>query len=228
MTEAYREDYYEDLQVSPRADNETIERVYRMLAKRYHPDNSKSGSVEKFDRITKAYHVLADPVRRAAYDASYEDVQARRWKPADAAAPSNLSGNRHDREIRNALLSILYVERRDAPLEASVGLYQLEKLLGWPEKVLEFHTWYLKEKGWIQRTDSGGYAITVDGIDALEQSGLTLGKDPLLPAPEPPGGYDAGECDPEVIDLKEIAGSDGPRKCFRTRAKPVGVLPARG
>jgi len=32
-------DYYEDLQISPIADLETIERVFRLLAKRYHPDN---------------------------------------------------------------------------------------------------------------------------------------------------------------------------------------------
>jgi curved DNA-binding protein len=47
------EDFYEDLQVSPNADQETIERVYRLLAKRYHPDNSGTGGVEKFDVITK-------------------------------------------------------------------------------------------------------------------------------------------------------------------------------
>ena len=41
-------DYYEDLQVSPDADLETIERVYKLLAKRYHPDNSFTGNIEKF------------------------------------------------------------------------------------------------------------------------------------------------------------------------------------
>ena len=71
------EDLYEDLQVSPNADQETIERVYRLLAKRYHPDNNGSGSVEKFDIITKAYKLLSDPERRAAYDAAYEEKKSR-------------------------------------------------------------------------------------------------------------------------------------------------------
>ena len=44
-------DYYEDLQISPNADLETIERVYRLLAKRYHPDNQATGSIEKFGRL---------------------------------------------------------------------------------------------------------------------------------------------------------------------------------
>ena len=41
-------DFYEDLQVSSNADQETIERVYRLLAKRYHPDNLDCGNSEKF------------------------------------------------------------------------------------------------------------------------------------------------------------------------------------
>ncbi len=216
MPESHTEDYYEDLQISPHADTETIERVYRMLAKRYHPDNAGSGNVERFDRITKAYHVLADPVRRAAYDIAYEQVQTRRWKQVTASAPS-AAGAGNDQEIRNAILSILYIERRNDPLGASVGLYQLEKLLGWPERMLEFHTWYLKEKGWIQRTDSGGYAITADGIDVLEQSGLALGKDRLLPGPDA-----SEECTPAedngAMDPREITPPRGVQRCFKARA----------
>ena len=173
-------DYYEDLQESPNADQETIERVYRMFAKRYHPDNGCTGCVDKFDRVTKAYQVLSDPAKRAAYDASYEKIQNRRWHLVSVASPSS-NGNGKDAEIRNAVLSVLYIERRNDPACTSVGLWQLEKILGWPEKVLEFHTWYLKEKGWIQRTDAGGYAITATGVDAIEQSGLMNGKNLMLP-----------------------------------------------
>jgi hypothetical protein len=221
-------DYYEDLQISPHADIETIERVYRMLAKRYHPDNIGSGNVERFDRVTKAYHVLADPVRRAAYDVTYDQVQAHRWKQLTASAPG-AAGNAKDHEIRNAVLSILYIERRNDPTGASVGLYQLEKLLGWPEKMLEFHVWYLKEKRWIQRTDSGGYAITVEGIDVLEHSGLTLGIDRLLPGPDAPVECPLDEADEAVIDIKEIASAGGTRKCSRVHAIPTASdLPAGG
>ncbi len=125
-------DYYEDLQVSPNADQETIERVYRMLAKRYHPDNGCTGCVDKFDVVTKAYQALSDPVKRAAYDIGYEQIKHRRWKLASAVVPSsngNGNGNR-DQEIRNAVLSVLYIERRNDPSAASVGLWHLEKILG--------------------------------------------------------------------------------------------------
>ena len=81
------EDYYEDLQVSYNADSETIERVYRLLAKRYHPDNSQTGNVDKFNIITKAYKILLDFEQRAAYDATYEEKKIHQWRAIAAAKP---------------------------------------------------------------------------------------------------------------------------------------------
>ena len=64
-------DFYEFLQISPHADQETIHRFYRFLAARFHPDNP-SGNPEKFSTLTAAYEVLSDPARRAEYDALRE------------------------------------------------------------------------------------------------------------------------------------------------------------
>ena len=180
------EDHYEDLQVSSNADQETIERVYRLLAKRYHPDNSGSGSVEKFDIITKAYKVLSQTEKRAAYDATYAEKKERVLKAfAQANAPGGIAADSH---IRRQILSVLYIERRQDPGKAGVGLWRFEQLLGWPEKMLEFHTWYLKEKKFIERTDTGGFAITAAGVDEIEKEGMILGKDLLLPEKTDPNG----------------------------------------
>jgi curved DNA-binding protein len=43
MPEEKNNDYYEVLQVSTSADPDTITRVYRLLAQRFHPDNQKTG-----------------------------------------------------------------------------------------------------------------------------------------------------------------------------------------
>jgi curved DNA-binding protein CbpA len=170
--------YYEDLQVSVNADIETIERVYRLLAKRYHPDNNGTGNAEKFNIITTAYRELSDPVKRAAFDVKYEKEQALQFKGlSESSAPE---GFETDQKIRHSILSILYIEIRKEPSHPGIGLWQLEKFLGWPEKILEFHTWYLKEKGWVKRTDTGGYAITASGVDVVEENELTLGKDRLI------------------------------------------------
>jgi curved DNA-binding protein len=171
-------DYYEDLQVSPNADFETIERVYRLLAKRYHPDNRVTGNDEKFSIITTAYKILSNAEKRAAFDAQYEDAKHRKLNARMKVYSSD--GFENDQQIRHAILSILYMDRRENPSDSGVGSWRLEKLLEWPEKILEFHIWYLKEKGWIQRMDTGGYAITASGVEIVEENGLISGKERLL------------------------------------------------
>ena len=45
----------------------------------------------------------------------------------------------------------------------------------------ENRSWgYLKEKGWIQRVDTGGYTVTANGVDIIEEDGYILGKERLL------------------------------------------------
>ena len=171
-------DYYEDLQISPNADQETIERIYRLLAKRYHPDNHLTGNLDKFDIITKAFKVLSDPEKRAAYATGYDDNKNELWKKLAGKPPTDEYEN--DKHIRKSVLSILYVERRKNVFNSGIGLWHLQKLLEWPEKVLEFHIWYLKEKGWLERTDTGGFAITANGVDEIENDGLIIRKDRLL------------------------------------------------
>src|SRR5713226_3275143 len=71
MAESEFVDYYELLQISPNAEVETVQRVFKMLATRYHPDNPETGDVDKFVLLNKAHETLSDPELRAAYDASY-------------------------------------------------------------------------------------------------------------------------------------------------------------
>jgi curved DNA-binding protein len=173
-------DYYEALQLSPNADSETIERVFRMLAKRYHPDNDQTGNTDKFSILTEAYRALSNPEKRAAYDVKYDKTRAHRWQIFEDVSPSE--GVDDDRRIQEGVLSLLYITRRRDALDPGMGVFELERLLGCPEKHLEFHIWYLKEKGWIHRTDGGGFAITASGVDAVTENDVVLRKDRLLPA----------------------------------------------
>ena len=47
-------DYYETLEISPNANSGTIERMFRYLAQRYHPDNKDTGSRDSFDALMEA------------------------------------------------------------------------------------------------------------------------------------------------------------------------------
>lgn len=66
-------DYYEILGVDRSADEQTIKRAYRKLAKKYHPDTNKGNAMaeEKFKEATEAYAVLSDPEKRKEYDNSW-------------------------------------------------------------------------------------------------------------------------------------------------------------
>src|SRR5918911_3989717 len=80
MAEETAVDHYEVLQVSPNAEPETINRVYRMLAQRFHPDNQQTGDERRFHTILEAYTVLSDPEKRARYDVVHEQQRQDRWR----------------------------------------------------------------------------------------------------------------------------------------------------
>jgi len=62
-------DYYARLGVDSSADEQTIKRAYRQLARRYHPDvSTEEQATEHFREIQEAYELLLDPIQREAYD----------------------------------------------------------------------------------------------------------------------------------------------------------------
>ena len=173
-------DYYEILQVSTNADEDTIGRVFRYLAKRYHPDNPHTGDGDKFNLLVKANTILCDPEKRAAYDVHYQRAREQQWQLVSDAARNDAFED--DYTIREKLLSLLYVQRRRDMESPGLGNFELEQLLNCPREMMEFHIWYLKEKGWMVRTEMGLLSITADGVDQVEATRVRLNPDRLIPA----------------------------------------------
>ncbi len=69
MAETKR-DYYEVLGIERGADDDTIKKAYRKLAKQYHPDlhPGDKDAEAKFKEVNEAYAILSDSDKRAAYD----------------------------------------------------------------------------------------------------------------------------------------------------------------
>ena len=67
---AAKRDYYEVLGVAKNADEKTIKKAYRKMAKKYHPDTNAGNpdAEKKFKEVTEAYSVLSDPEKKKMYD----------------------------------------------------------------------------------------------------------------------------------------------------------------
>jgi curved DNA-binding protein CbpA len=169
MRDVKAEDYYEVLQISPNAEPETIQRVYRLLAQRYHPDNQETGNANHFRVIHEAYTVLSNPDSRVKYDVAHGQLQQDRWKLA-SLGPGTPADRNAEKAIRLTVLELLSARRRMHPGEPGLFPNEIEKLTGVPREHLEFSTWYLIQKRFVQRSDSSRLVITAEGVDYLDEN----------------------------------------------------------
>ncbi len=163
-------DCYEIMQLSPNADAETIHRVYRILAQRYHPDSVDTGNSKMFLQLCEAYRILSDPEERARYDTRYRETKQLHWKIFDRAEAAN--GPEAEQRKRQGILELLYAKTVHDPERAAMTVFDFEALLGCPREHLEAALWYLKGKDYVRRSDNGRFAITVTGFDEAESRAL--------------------------------------------------------
>ncbi len=162
-------DYYEALQISTSAEPETVHRVYRLLAQRFHPDNAETGNDSRFRLITEAYQVLSDPSQRARYDLVHEQQQQARWRLVARGAEAENDFEAEQR-VRLMVLEMLYTKRRIEPHEPGIFLTDLEKMTGRPREHLEFTMWFLVQRKFVSRADNALMVITSDGVIHLEDN----------------------------------------------------------
>jgi hypothetical protein len=164
-------DYYEVLQVSRRAHPLIIAKAYRLLAAFYHPDNPESGDKDHFLGVVEAHGVLSDPVRRAMYDRRLFGGVGSPGEPGHDALIAGRSSPaiEDERDLRDSLLQALYTLRRNQPANPGLSLMMLAELLGCSIESMQFALWYLRGKKLIDAVDDGNFAITVLGVDCIEE-----------------------------------------------------------
>ena len=161
------QDYYEVLQVSASAELETIHRVYRLLAQRFHPDNRETGNASRFRLISDAYGVLSNPEERARYDILHQQQKQDRWKLVSTGGDAE-NDFEMEQSVRLTVLEVLYTKRRMEPREPAVFSLDLEGMIGRPREHLEFTIWFLGQKKFVSRDDNSRLIITAEGVEYLE------------------------------------------------------------
>lgn len=168
--------YYQLLQVDTNAHPTIIRYAYRFLAAMYHPDNAESGDAEKFKVISEAWRTLSDSGRRMTYDMQVGSRAAQQAAPQSSSAmqsqgtgipnvpKAGLSWN--EVELRLAILQVLLEARRKRPQTGGASAKMLMDCLNCSMQDIEWVLWYLREKGYIIRTEAS-FMITVVGVDYL-------------------------------------------------------------
>jgi curved DNA-binding protein CbpA len=136
------------------------------MAARFHPDNPKTGDVEKFLLLKKAYEVLSDPDQRREYDTRRQKQEA---EPLPVFELKDfVTGIEAEANRRLGVLSLLYNQRRQDPDHPAVSLLLLEQRMAFPREYLNFTMWYLRAKGLVTAADNADYVITASGTDFVE------------------------------------------------------------
>ena len=113
---AAKRDFYEVLGIDKNADEATIKKAYRKLAKKYHPDMNKGNpNAEKiFQEVTEAYEVLGDPKKRKLYD---------EYGPISLEAgfdPEKMKQAQYGNPFGNGVISRILPENRAADIRSSI------------------------------------------------------------------------------------------------------------
>jgi len=170
-------DFYGILQVHPECDATSLEAAYRRLAKMYHPDHPATADVERFTAVVGAYRALRSSEDRARYDAEYSAQTGFEFS-SDAADPGERAAL-SDAEAHGRILKTLYQRRRESARDPGVGYYLIQQMLGCSDENLEFHVWYLKQKGLVETTEQGALAITIAGVDHVIGESRTAAREKL-------------------------------------------------
>lgn len=153
--------YYEVLEVSEKASKEVIEKAYKALAKKYHPDlnpDNKKEAELKMKELNEAYEVLIDDDKRANFDsvlAKKREIEKRRETYSkNSSENSNVENNNNSINNDHNVISYsnsyytdqddnFFVNTRNMDNKTKKKLQ--EKL---QERYLEAYDAYLRERGY--------------------------------------------------------------------------------
>lgn len=159
-------DHYEILRVGRQADEETIERVYRTLADRFHPDNHSTGDTHVFMRLKEAYETLSNRDERAKYNVLQK--QNGGLTRFSLRGREFFNGVRGGQNRRLAVLCLLYRQMVSSHEKPGLSILDLEQATGCTREELTAALWYLCQKEWATLGEFSAYSITAAGFEVVE------------------------------------------------------------
>lgn len=152
-------DYHEVLRAGASGEFERVEKLYRSLAFRYHPDNRDTGDSEIFLRMKEAFRILSSSQPQVAESGIARSFNAFRGPEVFHA----------QRERRRAVLGLLYQKRVDDYRNAAMSTNDIETVTGLHPDEVGFVLWYLQEKGAVSVSGyNADYTISAAGVDSFE------------------------------------------------------------
>jgi curved DNA-binding protein len=184
-------DPYEVLQLHQNAHPLVVMRTFRVLAAMYHPDNKQTGDRVKFEQVVNAYRTLSDPVRRAQYDRTESAPVAAPIDGRGLEPPTRRQSTSSERRLRLLILTTLYNTRRSSLSQPGLSLRVLADMTDSQLDEVQFSLWYLRGKKFIEIGENDEVAITVTGVDFVEDNAEMM--DEMLSLPEARGALEAGD-----------------------------------
>lgn len=151
--------YYEILEVNEHASKEIIEKAYRTLVKRYHPDlyssTQKQLAEQKLRDLNEAYDVLSDDFLRRQYDREFQKEQES--KTIEAGENQNQNRNRRNTSSQNKNRKEDINARTNTKMNNTVGTFSIVGML----KDLIVQKFRNREKRKLNQTDFLAIGLTV-------------------------------------------------------------------
>ena len=164
---AVEPDHHALLRAGVAGDAGSLDRLYRALAFRYHPDNRESGNVEIFLRIREAYRILSP-------SQAYQEELGIAKPLKTIGLQAELRGLK---DKRLAVLGLLCQRRINDYRNAFVSPAELESLTGMSADEVGFILWYLRERGAVTLCEnSPDYTISAVGVDILDDAQQQAGE----------------------------------------------------
>lgn len=144
--------YYEILEVNPKASKEIIEKAYRVLVKKYHPDlQTKQADEQRLRDLNEAYNVLTDDFLRNQYDNElFKEKQLK-----EQTKYNNFQENSNNKQLNNRFNKMFNKREVD---ESSVGT--IGSMVALTRQIFSNRPRYEKKEKW-EKKDFLSIGLTV-------------------------------------------------------------------